>query len=105
MDNLKGPGQHRHEDPITAKLAAKFDRTSQRGRVLEAIFDAEGIADELEDRTKIAYRSVTPRLGELKRLGMVETNGKTRISKAGSPQAVYSITPRGWFRVMSWRRA
>ncbi len=104
-DDLKGPGQHRRNDPITSRLAAlRVDRENSRGRVLTAIFHEAGTADELEDRLGIETGSLTPRLGELKRLGLIETNGNKRLSKKGSPQHVYSITAKGFFRVARWNK-
>lgn len=93
------PGQSRRGDTATARaaaLAAEPRTGSQRARVLRCIADATdgATAHEIALLTGIDYRSVTPRIGELKRGDWVRANGRTRASDMGSEVEVLELTQR-----------
>lgn len=79
-------GKARRSDPPTAKRAAEQVRVrsgTQRGRVFDAIVwagETGMTSEEVSVKTGIPYRSVTPRVGELKRGGWIKASGRTRKS-------------------------
>lgn len=93
-------GGFRKGGPSTSKAAAIqiYPRTgSQRYRILMAIRQAgdHGLtAHETAEATGILYRSVTPRIGELKNGGWVRANGKTRRSDMNMQVEVLVLTPK-----------
>lgn len=93
------PGAARTDDPQTSKDAAKYPgRNSQRWRVLMAIRSAAvrgATAEEVARITGIEYRSVTPRIGELRNAGFIEGNGETRTSSLDNQQEVLVLTMLG----------
>lgn len=101
--SLSSDGQARRGDPATARAAAKDSppkRGSQRAKILAALAagDPERIgltSSALAEATGIPYRSVTPRIGELKRWGYVVPTGATRMGDMGSKQEVVALTPKG----------
>lgn len=104
---VPGPGQHRRDDPATSKAAANMDiggRTTKRFAVFAAIARAGhfgATATELEQATGIEYRTLTPRIGELKRWGWVTTNGLTRPGDHGAQQDVNVLTSKGTERALA----
>jgi hypothetical protein len=98
---LDGPGQARATDVGTAKTAAVTlgKPGNKRRRVLQAIIDAGSTgltAEEAVGRTGIEYRTLTPRVGELKRDGYVEAlEGVTRPGTHGAQQQVLVATVLG----------
>lgn len=98
---LDGPGQARANDVGTAKTAAATlgKPGNKRRRVLQAIIAAgsRGLtAEEAVGRTGIEYRTLTPRVGELKRDGYVEAlDGVTRPGTHRVEQQVLVATPLG----------
>jgi hypothetical protein len=98
---LDGPGQARANDVGTAKAAAASlgKPGNKRRRVLQAIIDAGSAgltAEEAVGRTGIEYRTLTPRVGELKRDGYVEAlEGVTRPGTHGAQQQVLVATVLG----------
>ena len=95
-------GQARSEDPVTAKRAARNNpgrRGTQRGAVFKAIAESMPngiIAEDASQITLIPFRSVTPRIGELKADGFVQEKGNvTRPGKFGARQAVLVLTDKG----------
>lgn len=97
VSGLEGPGQSRRDDPATSKAAAKLPaRKSQRAAVIMALTSAPGTATELEGRTGVPFRSLTPRLGELKRDGVIYETGDTRDGSMGAKQVVVALTDLGW---------
>lgn len=93
------PGQARRGDVATARaaaLAAEPRSGSQRYRVLRCIGRAANgaTAHEIARATGIPYRSVTPRIGELKRGDWVRPSGETRRSDMGSDVEVLEWTDR-----------
>lgn len=98
VSSLGGDGAVRSTDPVTSRAAAKDvppRRGSQRAAVLLALRDTPASADGLEWRTGIEFRSLTPRVGELKRWGYVEETGETQPGKRGSDQQVVRLTDKG----------
>ena len=54
-------------------------------------------------RTGIPYRSVTPRIGELKKGGWVRTvPGRTRRTSSGEKAEVLTLTQKGWEHAESY---
>lgn len=98
---LDGPGQARRNDVGTAKAAAATlgKPGNKRRAVLRAIIDAGSAgltAEEAVGRTGIEYRTLTPRVGELKRGGYVEAlDGVTRPGTHRVEQQVLVATPLG----------
>jgi B-block binding subunit of TFIIIC len=92
-------GGFRRGDPTTSRLAAlqAFPRTgNQRHKALLAIAAAGtrgATAYELEQATGINYRSLTPRIGELKAGGWVAAKG-ARLGNMGAQQEVLVATQR-----------
>jgi hypothetical protein len=99
--DLSGPGQSRRGDDRTSRLAAMtVARESQRGRVLIAIKElGPSTASEIESASRIDFRTVTPRIGELLKLGYIKNTDITRTSPYGKPQRVRQLTAKGeaWF--------
>lgn len=99
--SLDGPGQARNNDVATAKAAAiTLGRPGNKRRVvLRAIIDAgpHGLtAEEAVALTGIEYRTLTPRIGELKRGGYVlALDGVTRPGTHGAQQQVLVPTDTG----------
>lgn len=98
---LDGPGQSRSDDVPTAKVAAATlgKPGNKRRAVLQAIIDAgtRGLtSEEAVARTGIEYRTLTPRVGELKRWGYIEAkDGVTREGTHGAQQQVLLATDFG----------
>lgn len=98
---LDGPGQARVNDVETAKTAAATlgKPGNKRRLVLQAIIDAgsRGLtAEEAVARTGIEYRTLTPRIGELKRGGYAAAlDGVTRPGTHRVEQQVLVATPFG----------
>lgn len=94
-------GAVRSSDPATSVAAAKavYPRSgSLRHTVLMFIAhhgDHGATAHELEQATGIEYRSLTPRIGELKKAGFIRTNGETRVGGRGSYMDVNVLTDKG----------
>lgn len=94
------PGQARRGDTSTAKAAAASlgKPGNKRRRVLQAIIDAGGrglTSEEAVAVTGIEYRTLTPRVGELKRWGYIEAlEGVTRLGTHGAQQQVLIATQR-----------
>lgn len=94
-------GAARSSDPSTSKEAAKavYPRSgSLRHTVLLWIAhngDHGATAHELEQATGIEYRSLTPRIGELKKAGFIRTTGHTRIGGRGAAMDVNVLTDKG----------
>lgn len=99
--HLDGPGQSRAEDPPTARAAAQVlgKPGTKRRLVLQAIADAgdEGLtSEEAVVRTGIEYRTLTPRVGELKRGGFITAlDGVTRPGTHGVDQQVLVASVKG----------
>lgn len=95
-----GLGGFRRTDPDTSRLAAVqvYPRTgTQRERVLMAIHgagDTGAIPYEIEAATGINYRSLTPRIGELKAGGWVAGTGDTRTGNMGAEQEILVVTEK-----------
>jgi hypothetical protein len=93
-------GQHRHSDPKTSKRAASLDiggRKSKRRQIFMEIGRAGSrgmTAADLEQITGIEYRTLTPRIGELKRGGFVIASGE-RMGDRGAMQDVLYLTASG----------
>lgn len=93
-------GGARGSDPGTSKKAARdiYPRSgSQRHKALMAVAskgDTGAIADDVSEITGIEWRSITPRLGELKKHGWVEPRGDTREGRMGAQQEVIVITEK-----------
>lgn len=96
-DALEGPGQARATDGPTARAAAVKtpQRGSQRWAVLEALAKREMTAFELVETTGIIYRSLTPRIGELKHGDYIEETGETRKTDTDSDAVVLRLTDKG----------
>lgn len=98
---LDGPGQARANDVGTAKTAAATlgKPGNKRRLVLQAIIDAGSAgltAEEAVGRTGIEYRTLTPRVGELKRGGyIVSLDGVTRPGTHRVEQQVLVATQLG----------
>lgn len=98
---LDGPGQARANDVGTAKTAAATlgKPGNKRRLVLRAIIDAGSVgltAEEAVGRTGIEYRTLTPRVGELKRGGyIVSLDGVTRPGTHRVEQQVLVATQLG----------
>lgn len=98
---LDGPGQARANDVRTAKTAAATlgKPGNKRRLVLQAIIDAGPVgltAEQAVGRTGIEYRTLTPRVGELKRGGyIVSLDGVTRPGTHGVEQQVLVATQLG----------
>lgn len=94
----KPGGEARRDDPETAQeAAARAEAQAQRLRVMIAVADAgeRGLTPaEIEEVTGIEFRSVTPRVGYLKRGGFIAAHGK-RPGDHGRDQQVLVLTPRG----------
>jgi hypothetical protein len=91
--DLEGRGQARATDPATSHAAAQITvrRGSQRWKVLEAVKAAGeygATSWELVEATGIPYTSLTPRIGELKRGGLITVTDRRRPSQAGVDQEV-----------------
>lgn len=101
-------GGFRRTDPDTSRLAAVqvYPRTgTQRERVLLAINaagDTGAIPYEIEAATRINYRSLTPRIGELKAGGWVVGTGNTRTGNMGAEQEILVVTEKA--RDFIWSR-
>lgn len=95
-DVVDGPA--RSGDTETAQAAARImpgSRASKRYRVLEAIVNAGDVgatAEQFVERTGIEYRTLTPRVGELKRGGWAIDSGRTRLGERGARQSVLVAT-------------
>jgi hypothetical protein len=91
-------GAVRNTDPSTSAKAADdvLPRSgTQRRAVVDALYEAgDGglISDELAQITGIDYRSVTPRIGELKNLGWVFATSRTRKSTKNADSEVLVLT-------------
>lgn len=98
-------GAFRRTDSTTSRKAAVgvFPRSgTQRGRVLRALRDAGeygATSAEIEAATAIIYRSLTPRIGELKAGGWIVSTGRTRTGNMGAEQEVLVLTEKAhaWF--------
>lgn len=107
-----GIGGYRKGDPETSRKAAVdvYPRTgNQRHRVLMAIADAGArgaIAYEIEVATGINYRSLTPRIGELKAGEWVQGTGRTRVGNMGAQQEILVLTDKAhlWIAKKERRR-
>lgn len=94
-------GAARREDPDTAKVAAKVNyprRKSNTYRLLMlylSVGDEGWTASELEDETGIEYRTLTPRIGYLKRHGFIVSTEEKRQGNRGSAQEVKVLTEFG----------
>lgn len=100
--DLKGGGKFRRNDPDTSKWAASADREDSRVRVLLAFYRIGSIGltnDEmyqLVDPERGRERdSWVPRVGELKRMGLVTATNFKRAGKKNVKQEVNIITPDG----------
>jgi hypothetical protein len=98
-DEVAGPA--RHTDPGTSKKAGK-EGVGRFGTLRYNVFvaiakagDYGATATELEQTTGIDWRSMTPRVGELKRWGYVTTSGATRKGDRGADQDVCVLTEKG----------
>lgn len=100
VPSLQGPGQARRDDGATARAAAQSvaNPGTRRYAVLEAIVRAgqRGLTpEEAVAVTGIEYRTLTPRIGELKRDKLVVANGQTRPGTHGAKQQVLTATDAG----------
>jgi hypothetical protein len=100
--DLGGGGQHRHGDLDTSKMAARMDRTHSRTKVLMAFIRAAATGltnDEMYlvvDPESIRDRdSWVPRVGELKKMGLVKQSGRTRRGARGVQQQVHVASSEG----------
>jgi hypothetical protein len=98
----------RTTDPETSRAAAKLNyprRGSQRHKALMAIANAGSgglTASEIEAKTDVPFRSLTPRLGELKNMRLIKCDdGKTRTGPMGAQQDVLVLT---WLGAAQVRR-
>jgi DNA-binding transcriptional ArsR family regulator len=98
VDTTANPdGAARRDDIDTAKAAAKLPREGQAGRVLCAIGRVgPSTRAELARVLGLPRDSVSPRVGALKRLGLVEQAGKR------GRQSVVRLTPAGAEKVREW---
>ncbi|MCB9840971.1 MAG: hypothetical protein H6809_04905 [Phycisphaeraceae bacterium] len=97
---LSLPAHHkapRGTSEVAAKRAARRAPT-HRQRLYAAIVDAgeAGATDaELEELTGIRAQTISPRRGELVRMGLVVDSGRRRNTPRNSPAAVWVALPRG----------
>jgi predicted HTH transcriptional regulator len=85
--------QNRHGgNPESVKANRHVDKVNQSKLVLEAL-ERLGTAtcEQLEDVTFSKHQSVSARLSELKRDGLIVKIG-TRLTRSNSPCAVYALT-------------
>ena len=110
--DLGGGGQHRHGDPDTAKMAARMNQTHSRTQVLLAFIRSEerGLTnDELYEAVDSEGRrdrdSWVPRVGELKRMGLVTGTTRKRRGNRNVKQQVNVATNEGiaFVRQKGWR--
>lgn len=86
---------HHNAPPFTSDVAARMiagHAAAQRAAVLRVIVEAGalGATDaEIEAATGIRAQSVSPRRGELVKLGLVEDSGTRRPTPRGRPAAVW----------------
>jgi hypothetical protein len=91
-------GQARRSDPRTAQDAAAIPRFGTKRRmVLDAVIAAgeHGLtAEEATRATGVEFRTLTPRIGELKRDGWVQAATFTRPGTHGVDQQVIMATEK-----------
>ena len=90
-------GASRRGDPDTAKEAAKLSRETHAGKVLIELSRADGTTGELAKRLGWARDSVSPRVGALKRIGLVEDTPERH-----GRQRVVRLTPAGQAKAAGW---
>ena len=77
-----------------AKIAPRV--VGMRRKVLEAIAEHGSVTVlELVERTGIDRYSVTPRVSELRAMGLVESTGERRVNPSGQSAAVQRLTDKG----------
>lgn len=98
-DELAGPGQARHDAPETSKTAAKLEQGPLRYRVLARFAEAgnNGLitieAADLFPNSPVG--SISTRISELLRDGLLEETGESRVSRYGTAGLIRRITPAG----------
>lgn len=100
-------GAARTTDRATSKKAAEFVAPragTQRHEILMALLrNPMGMTNsELVEATGIPYRSLTPRVGQLKNEGYIAFTGKERKSDMGADQDVVVASPKAveWSRTI-----
>lgn len=94
------PPAHHNAPPGTSDVAASMiggHAAAQRAAVLAVIVRAGtlGATDaEIESATGIRAQSVSPRRGELAKLGLIEDSGRRRPTPRGRPAAVWIAVER-----------
>ena len=87
----------RNSDPETALDAAdSIDHghlTALRRRILEALkaLGGSATAEELCDRTGIAWNTLTPRLHPMALMGVIQHSGEFRRARSGRRQIVWRL--------------
>jgi predicted ArsR family transcriptional regulator len=64
-----------------------------RAKVLDAILKQPATCEELEERLGMSHQTVSARMSELKRDGLIEKNG-TRPTRSGRQAGVYKASPK-----------
>ena len=96
-------GLARSDDPDTSKKAAKAHKLTRRGHTLTLLTlyvrrqEFGWTADELAEETGIEYRTLTPRIGYLKRHGFIAAKNppERRKGQRGLEQEVKVVTEYG----------
>ena len=93
LENLPSYHNQNEYSYVSAVMMTHRLRSSQARKVLSTLLRSpEGeIAENLELLTGLAGNSLRPRLLGLERLGLVERNGQSRLSRSGRPCEVWVI--------------
>ena len=101
-EDLKGGGSSRRKDPDTSKIAARMSQEDSRGRVLFAFLKAgiKGLTNDemyeaVDPEFTRARDSWVPRVGELKRMGLVRGTQAIRPGRHKVSQQVNIVTSKG----------
>ncbi len=99
MIDLRSKRMVRGRDPVTSFDAEATNRVFRKAQIqdfAQAFWTSsvDGLTDE-EAHDKVGLVSHTPRIGDMKRAGLLVGTGERRVTKSGSKAKVYKLTEHG----------
>lgn len=99
MIDLRSKRMVRRGDPVTSFNAEAANKVFRKAQIQDFalafwVSPVEGLTDE-EAHDKVGLVSHTPRIGDMKRAGLLVSTGERRATKSGSKAKVYKLTEMG----------
>lgn len=85
------------QEEVIERLKVNQSSLSRRLQVLKAVHECfyGATLDDVKRLTQLPHQIVSPRMSECRKLGLIESCGRTRETRAGKQSMVYMVTAEG----------